>query len=230
MSWLPPGLLRCISAPSLLRQSKALRNRHAGLLFQVDAGPPKQRYNFFLNKRLCVDASAQISKKSQIQALLLTFRSGTLCVVVFITHTYITVVWLSDYVINAGTPQACDGSFWQYCAIMNSKHNVWGLPDSGAKTQPTHICWNFGVTFRQIDFLHMVRVWQETGWERGSDTQQRTPGWDSNPELLQQGQSLCTWDAYSTNWAKLHPVKPHCLNTCQIYPFSTHSYTAEAAM
>ena len=38
--------------------------------------------------------------------------------------------------------------------------------------------------------------------ERGSDTQQRASGWNSNPGPLQRGQSLCTWDARSTNWAK----------------------------
>ena len=32
-------------------------------------------------------------------------------------------------------------------------------------------------------------------------TQQRAPGQDSNPGLLQRGQSLCTWDSHSTNWA-----------------------------
>ena len=41
--------------------------------------------------------------------------------------------------------------------------------------------------------------------ERGRDTQQRAPGWKSNPGPLQRGQSLCTWDARSTNWAKRRP-------------------------
>ena len=37
--------------------------------------------------------------------------------------------------------------------------------------------------------------------DRGSDTQQRDPGQESNSDPMQQGQSLCTWDACSTNWA-----------------------------
>ena len=41
--------------------------------------------------------------------------------------------------------------------------------------------------------------------ERGSDMQQRAPGWESNPDPLQWWQSLCTWDACSTNWAKRAP-------------------------
>ena len=42
--------------------------------------------------------------------------------------------------------------------------------------------------------------------ERGSNTQQRAPGWESNPAPLQQGQCLCTWDACSTHWAKQCPL------------------------
>ena len=38
--------------------------------------------------------------------------------------------------------------------------------------------------------------------EGGSHRQQRAPGQDSNPGPLQRGQSLCTQDACSTNWAK----------------------------
>ena len=38
--------------------------------------------------------------------------------------------------------------------------------------------------------------------ERGSDTQQRDQGWKSNPGPLQ---SLGTWAARSTHWAKRHP-------------------------
>ena len=34
--------------------------------------------------------------------------------------------------------------------------------------------------------------------ERGSDSQQRAPGRDSNPGPLQRGQSLCTWDTLPT--------------------------------
>ena len=41
--------------------------------------------------------------------------------------------------------------------------------------------------------------------ERGSDMQQRAPGRDSNLGLLQWGQSLCTWDACSTDGAPLCP-------------------------
>lgn len=41
--------------------------------------------------------------------------------------------------------------------------------------------------------------------ERGSDMQQRAPGGESNLGPLQRGQSLCTWDARSTNWAKWRP-------------------------
>ena len=40
--------------------------------------------------------------------------------------------------------------------------------------------------------------------ERGSDTQQRDPGRESNPGLLQ---SLSTWDARSTHWAKRRPPR-----------------------
>ena len=41
--------------------------------------------------------------------------------------------------------------------------------------------------------------------ESVSDMQQRGPGWESNPGLLQRGQSLCTWDTCSTHWAKWQP-------------------------
>ena len=41
--------------------------------------------------------------------------------------------------------------------------------------------------------------------ERGSDMQKRDPDLDSNPGPLQWGQSLCTWDARSTTWAKRCP-------------------------
>ena len=44
-----------------------------------------------------------------------------------------------------------------------------------------------------------LKIWQETGWKRGSDMQQRPQRRDSN---LQWGQYLCTGDACSTNWAK----------------------------
>lgn len=50
-------------------------------------------------------------------------------------------------------------------------------------------------------------VGQHQRWEdeRGGDTQDRTPGRDSNPGLLHPGQSLCMWDARSTIWADEHP-------------------------
>ena len=38
--------------------------------------------------------------------------------------------------------------------------------------------------------------------ERGSDTQKRNPGRESNPGTLQ---SLNTWDARSTHWAERRP-------------------------
>ena len=38
-------------------------------------------------------------------------------------------------------------------------------------------------------------------WMRGR--QQRAPGWDSNSGLLQPGQSLCTRDTCTTNWAPM---------------------------
>ena len=37
--------------------------------------------------------------------------------------------------------------------------------------------------------------------ERWAYTQQSVPGRDSNQGPLQWGQSLCTWDTHSTNWA-----------------------------
>ena len=37
----------------------------------------------------------------------------------------------SDYVIIVGTPRSRDASCcWTYCAVMDSKRNRWGLPDS----------------------------------------------------------------------------------------------------
>ena len=47
--------------------------------------------------------------------------------------------------------------------------------------------------------------------KRGTDMQQRTQGWDSNPGPLQRGQSLCTWDACSINWTKQRPKLPAIL-------------------
>ena len=49
--------------------------------------------------------------------------------------------------------------------------------------------------------IEQLKIWQEER-ERGSDTQQRDPGRELNPGPLQ---SLGTWDARSTHWAKWRP-------------------------
>ena len=51
--------------------------------------------------------------------------------------------------------------------------------------------------------------------ERGSDTQQWDPGWKLNPGPLLRGQSLCTWDAHSTNQAKHCPSNRVYFNQTQ---------------
>ena len=44
----------------------------------------------------------------------------------------------SDHVIIAGTPQPRDASCLLYCAMADSKHNRWGLPDGRAKPDWSH--------------------------------------------------------------------------------------------
>ena len=94
------------------------RSRYAGLLFLADARTqrsnsaefgteqtgshaPKQQYNIWLLfkiKHSMLTPAQKSQKKRQIRALLLILRSGSLCVVVFITHTYnCSHEWLCDY-------------------------------------------------------------------------------------------------------------------------------------
>ena len=49
--------------------------------------------------------------------------------------------------------------------------------------------------------------------ERGGWRIAKGPGRDTNPGLLQRGQSLCTRDACSTNWAKQRPSLSFLNNT-----------------
>ena len=53
--------------------------------------------------------------------------------------------------------------------------------------------WPFGLIDRASEVVTRDRM-----RDKGSDTQQRAPVQNSNPDPLQQGQSLCTWDAHST--------------------------------
>ena len=93
----PPGPLRCISAPSQLWQSRALRHRYAGLLFlvehnaaiQLNLADRKSSAEIRNNIRLLfkikhsVTPARKSQKKRQTQALLLILWLGTLRVVVF---------------------------------------------------------------------------------------------------------------------------------------------------
>ena len=69
--------------------------------------------------------------------------------------------------------------------------------------------WPFGFIDRIAEDF-----WQETGWEGRSDMEQRDPGQESNPDQLQWGQSLYTWDGCSTHWAKQHPVPIFFCDSC----------------
>ena len=120
--------MHCISAPSQLWQSGALRSRYTGLLYLVDAGAQhsnsaefsieqtgsqawKQQHNIRLLFKIkhCVDTNTQISKKRQTQ--------------VTITITAVA----SDHVIITGTPLRRDTSCLLY------------LHHGGLKTQPVGI-------------------------------------------------------------------------------------------
>ena len=104
---------------------------------------------------------------------------------------------------------------------------------SGKKVELCHFSWvNFKGRYLVLEYkfklrlfflgggalallIEQLKTWQEIGWAGGrcwSDTQQRDPGLDSNPRLLQWGQSLCTWDARSTHWV---PQK-FTLHLCEI--------------
>ena len=60
--------------------------------------------------------------------------------------------------------------------------------------------WTFGFIDRTAEDLDRKQR------EGGSDTQQNDPGQESNPGPLQRGQSPCTGDTWSTNWAERHPL------------------------
>lgn len=102
MCLLPPGPLRCVSAPFQLRQSRALHRGYAGLLFwamlehnavfQQNSEQSRQEVmhrNNNNNNNITTNnpTSTKISKKRQIQALSLFLLMRILCDVVFITHT-----------------------------------------------------------------------------------------------------------------------------------------------
>ena len=63
-------------------------------------------------------------------------------------------------------------------------------------------------------FIEQLKRWQETGGREWHAVKGPRPGLD--PGLLQHRQSLCTWDACSTNWAKWRPLKNKLLNVYKI--------------
>ena len=63
--------------------------------------------------------------------------------------------------------------------------------------------WPFGFIDRIAEDMTGKRLRKR---ERGSDKQQRAPGRDSKTGPLQQGQSLCTWNACSTHSSKQRPT------------------------
>ena len=85
--------------------------------------------------------------------------------------------------------------FWPFMALLTRLHLCLCL--CVVVNSQIEIQW-------QLAFVQLKR-WQETGWERGGVTRSKGP--QSNRGPL-QGQSLCTWDACSTNWAKWRPVFP----------------------
>ena len=92
----------------------------------------KQHPVTFQNKTLCVDISIQISKKRQTQGLHWPFGREHFMLLFLITQTYnCGFEWLCDCVIIAETPWPRDTSCLLYCAMADSNHNWWGLPDGG---------------------------------------------------------------------------------------------------
>ena len=58
----------------------------------------------------------------------------------------------------------------------------------------------------------------------GSDTQQRAPGRESNPGPLQQGQSLCMWDAALQTELNDAPLFYSYLYVYLLFPFMIYLY------
>ena len=94
-------------------------------------------------------------------------------------------------------------SFLAATAGMASWFLPWQCTYCTAKTRDNRrfrmvFCWPlYGFIERTWGMSYEV---QKTGWERRG--WHAAPGRESNPGLLQRGQSLCTWDARSTHWAK----------------------------
>ena len=73
---------------------------------------------------------------------------------------------------------------------------------------PILLDWKFTTFLAFVCMALLIGQFQR--WqEGGGDMQQRVPGLDSNMGPLQRGQSLCTWDARSTNWANVRPENLH---------------------
>ena len=119
----------------------------------------KQHLVTFQNKTLRVDTSTQISKKRQIQALLLILQSGTLPVVVFInTDLWLrsrVIMWLSWELLGLAMPAVYRTAPWQtetatggYCWTVEQNR-------IGAVTQRRRIQWKSGITCVWSAWCHL---------------------------------------------------------------------------
>ena len=125
-------------------------------------------------------------------------------------------------------------TFMKFGSALNLFHVFWKCVNFGgnAKLCESNVLCSILITAGDFSGIYWQDrlIWQETGWERGIDMQQRAPGQDLNPERLQPGQSLCAWYARSTNWAKQHPLQSNFNRAYLKHPFESATNTSRGAI